>query len=280
MRSPISGSASGNGGAVASTGGGTGGRASHVAAFVGGTGPQGKIVVAGGNTFAGASDTITRYNVDANTFTHTTAFTTQMANPRVGHAAAFSIDPTTQATRVLACGGAASGTATASADVYAFTPTEQVTSTPFVGAMSTARTQHTLTPNRRQQGRDRRRSQCWATRSDRSKSSTRRRATSPRRPPSLRRAPTISATLLPERQHPIAGGDASSARPKSTIRAPTPMLAASLPVVRSPRRPPRPRASRTVGCSSRVVSTTNVADARRIRHADLERGHLHAGTRH
>jgi len=140
-----SGSASGNGGAVASTGGGTGGRASHVAAFVGGTGPQGKIVVAGGNTFAGASDTITRYNVDANTFTHTTAFTTQMANPRVGHAAAFFIDPTTQATRVLVCGGAASGTATATADVYAFTPTEQVTSTPFVGAMTTARTQHTAT---------------------------------------------------------------------------------------------------------------------------------------
>ena len=140
-----SGSASGNGGSVGSSGTGTGGRASHVAAFVGGTGPQGKVVVAGGNTPFGVTDTITRYNVDADTFTHTTAFTSQMANPRTGHAAAFFIDPTTQATRVLVCGGAASGTATATADVYAFTPTEQVTSTPFVGAMTTARTQHTAT---------------------------------------------------------------------------------------------------------------------------------------
>jgi hypothetical protein len=60
-----SGSASGNGGSVGSSGTGTGGRASHVAAFVGGTGPQGKVVVAGGNTPFGVTDTITRYHVDA-----------------------------------------------------------------------------------------------------------------------------------------------------------------------------------------------------------------------
>ncbi len=138
----------GNGGPNGSSGSASGGRAAHVAAFVGGAGPQGRVIVAGGNTPGGPTDTITRYNVDANAFTHTAAFTGQMVNPRLGHAAAFFIDPTTHATRILVCGGTtngAVGTATLTADVYAFTPTEQVTSTPSIGAMNTARTDHTAT---------------------------------------------------------------------------------------------------------------------------------------
>lgn len=120
-------------------------RAGHCAEHVGGK----SMTIAGGY---GASsfvhDSVERLTFDDTGFnyTKTNPLAFVMQSPRVNHACSFFLDPTTEAIKVLITGGDASipaPTPTMSADVYCFTPVEQLM--PTTGLMNVARRHHTAT---------------------------------------------------------------------------------------------------------------------------------------
>jgi hypothetical protein len=121
------------------------GRAAHDAYTPGAT----NVVVAGGRndgTTSNAFPTVDRFNVDLATLQYSST-SHQMGTGRTDHASSFFLDPATNALKLLVTGGAthgASGTsAQNTANVYCFTPTEQVTTTS--NTMNTARAGHTAT---------------------------------------------------------------------------------------------------------------------------------------
>jgi hypothetical protein len=151
---PVPGAASGSATPGSSSGAptsGGSGRAAHGDFSPGGT----NVVIDGGRNNAptnNAFSSVDRFNINFGTLTYSsTSF--QMTGGRTDHASSFFLDPTTNALRLLVTGGAphgASSTATVdTANVYAFTPVEQIITTANV--MSVARRGHTATwaPNNR-----------------------------------------------------------------------------------------------------------------------------------
>jgi hypothetical protein len=129
--------------------GGLAGRAGQCGENVSGK----NIAIAGGYTSSGPGflsyDTVDRFTFDTANFTYSTnANPLVMQAPRSDHACAFFLDPVTEAIKVLITGGAnfAGGLGAApvgSADVYCFSPTENVQ--PTTGPLNVARRGHTAT---------------------------------------------------------------------------------------------------------------------------------------
>lgn len=122
------------------------GRAEHTGALVSDLGATAimsdlgnEILVVGGTDGSMDLSNIDRFSVDGNTRTVNASGNFNAANVRRNHASASYFAGS--AIRVLVCGGAISGTATNTADVYTFGPSgaESVSST---GAMNSARSQH------------------------------------------------------------------------------------------------------------------------------------------
>ena len=95
----------------------------------------------------GVYDTIDRLTLDPATFTYTkNPSPLLMRSPRVNHACSFFLDPANGTVKVLVTGGdcdVPASVPSATADIYSFTPTDQVMSTG--GSMTVPRRDHTAT---------------------------------------------------------------------------------------------------------------------------------------
>jgi Galactose oxidase, central domain len=124
-----------------------GGRAGHCAEIV----DDKSVAVAGGYGLSGTTqiplDTVRRLTFDSAGFTYTTNnFPLLMQTPRINHACSFFLDPATGRIKVLVTGGESTlpgSGPTSSADIYMFTPTEQIM--PASSPMNVARSHHTAT---------------------------------------------------------------------------------------------------------------------------------------